>query len=99
MTNKIQIKVSADGVKYSRTSNFCLISFAILTDQHTLSSESKLYLAGYRYMIISAGVHTIAVIRAAETHENLAIDFKNVFSTINEYIENPPLVFLRGNMS
>ena len=57
MTDIIQIKVSADGAKYSRTSNFCLISFAILTDQHTLSSESKFtyvvtWMAIYRYMNI-----------------------------------------------
>ena len=47
MTDKIQIKVSADGAKYSRTSNFCLISFAILTDRHNISSESK-----YMYVVI-----------------------------------------------
>jgi len=44
--NIIKIKLSGDGAKYSRTSNFVLFSFNMLTgDQNKdLSSHSKKYL-------------------------------------------------------
>lgn len=38
----IKIRISGDGAKYSRTSNFNILSFNILTGNNDLSCQSKL---------------------------------------------------------
>jgi len=39
--NKIKVKISLDGAKYSRTSNFCILSFTILgEDEFSQSSKN-----------------------------------------------------------
>jgi hypothetical protein len=40
-TNKIKIKISADGSKVSRISNFIVLSFSVITDDLTLSSTDQ----------------------------------------------------------
>ena len=44
-TKKIKIRVSGDGASYSRTSKYCLLSFAIFRDCTTFScqGETKIY--------------------------------------------------------
>ena len=41
MSKKIHVKVSLDGSKYSRYANYCLLSFSIINEEYTLSSEGK----------------------------------------------------------
>jgi hypothetical protein len=40
-TDKIQIKISGDGSKVSRISNFVVLSFSVITDDLTLSSKDQ----------------------------------------------------------
>jgi len=40
--NEVDIKISCDGAKYTRLSNYCLLSFMILTGEKDLSIASKL---------------------------------------------------------
>jgi archaellum component FlaF (FlaF/FlaG flagellin family) len=40
-TDKIKIKISRDGSKVSRISNFVVLSFSIVTDDLTLSSKDE----------------------------------------------------------
>jgi len=42
-TKKIKIRISGDGASYSRTSKFCLLSFAIFRDCKTFSCQGKGY--------------------------------------------------------
>ena len=39
--DKIQIKISGDGSKVSRISNFVVLSFSVITDDLTLSSKDQ----------------------------------------------------------
>ena len=47
--NKVDIKISCDGAKYTRLSNYCLLSFMILTGEKDLSSNSELFV---QYIVI-----------------------------------------------
>ena len=40
-TDKIKIKISGDGPKVSRISNFVVLSFSVITDDLTLSSKDQ----------------------------------------------------------
>ena len=40
-TDKIKIKISGDGSKVSRISNFVVLSFSVITDDLTLSSKHQ----------------------------------------------------------
>jgi hypothetical protein len=40
-TDKIKIKISGDGSKISRISNFVVLSFSVITDDLTLSSKDQ----------------------------------------------------------
>ena len=40
-TDKIKIKISGDGSKVSRISNFVVLSFSVITDDLTLSSKDQ----------------------------------------------------------
>jgi hypothetical protein len=44
-TDKIKIKISGDGSKVSRISNFVVLSFSVITDDLTLSSKDEILLA------------------------------------------------------
>jgi len=37
---EIHVKISIDGARYSRHSNYCLMSLAIINEEFTLSSKS-----------------------------------------------------------
>ena len=41
MQQKVHVRVSLDGARYSRYSNFCLLSVAIIGEHYTLSSHGK----------------------------------------------------------
>jgi hypothetical protein len=40
-TDKIKIKISVDGSKVSRISNFVVLSLSVITDDLTLSSKER----------------------------------------------------------
>ncbi|KAK3704236.1 hypothetical protein QZH41_020490 [Actinostola sp. cb2023] len=66
---KVTVKLSGDGARMSRVSNFILLSFAILQSTDDLLS--------------SKGNHTIAVVNGPENRETLAECFREVFDEIN----------------
>ncbi|XP_076086100.1 uncharacterized protein LOC143056822 [Mytilus galloprovincialis] len=66
--DKIQIKISGDGTKVTRISNFIVISFAVLSSEK-LSAEELVVLA---------------IVRSSEKYENLEECLSPVFSEINE---------------
>ena len=45
----IKVRISGDGAKYSRTSNFNIMSFSILTGHNDLSCQSKF--VEYKYKL------------------------------------------------
>ena len=45
--NEVNIKISCDGANYTRLSNYCLLSFTILTGEKDLSSTSELFMYSY----------------------------------------------------
>ena len=47
--NKIRIKISLDGANYSRSSNFCILSFAVLCGGE-LNQSSMEYIYGHNYI-------------------------------------------------
>ncbi|XP_022808035.1 uncharacterized protein LOC111345047 [Stylophora pistillata] len=67
---KVKVKLSGDGARLSRVSNFILCTLSILQSKEDLLS--------------SKGTHTIAVVSGPENHETLAESFKEVFSEVNE---------------
>ena len=80
---EIHVKISMDGAQYSRSSSFCLLSFSIFNREYTLSPASKFltkncenpyYMNEYMY----TDMHTVAVMQAEETYENLATSFQSV---------------------
>jgi len=54
--NKIRIKISMDGAKYSRAANFCIFSFTVLDGDEfnqasmyaNITDNSDVYITGYR---------------------------------------------------
>ncbi|KAL5489410.1 hypothetical protein EMCRGX_G018500 [Ephydatia muelleri] len=58
---KIPVKFSSDGAKFSRTSNMMILSFSILVPQGR-------YLSG-------TGYHTIAVVKGCEDYETISKAF------------------------
>ncbi|VDI14468.1 Hypothetical predicted protein [Mytilus galloprovincialis] len=66
--DKIQIKISGDGTKVTRISNFIVISFAVLSSEK-LSAEELVVLA---------------IVRSSEKYENLEECLSPVLSEINE---------------
>ena len=41
MSKKVHVRISSDGAKYSYYANYCLLSFSIINEEYTLSSEGK----------------------------------------------------------
>ena len=79
----VKIKISGDGAKISRTTNFNLLSFSVLDiGQNVLSGR---------------GNRTIAIVNGPENYEVLKTSFKNVFGTINNLINSGEINI--GNIS
>ncbi|XP_048584929.1 uncharacterized protein LOC116603099 [Nematostella vectensis] len=69
VTDHVRIKLSGDGARMSRSSNFTLFSFAILNAPDDLLS--------------SKGTHTVAVINGPEKYETIAESLKDVLEEID----------------
>ncbi|KAL5479321.1 hypothetical protein EMCRGX_G022829 [Ephydatia muelleri] len=66
---KIKVRISGDGAKFSRTSSFVLLSYAILMPVGR-------YLSGI-------GNHTIAVVKGAEDYDTISTAFAATFQEID----------------
>lgn len=64
----VHIKICGDGTKVSRIANYVCLSFSLLDDENVL---------------LAKGVHTVAIINASETYENIATGFADVIEDIN----------------
>ena len=67
-----RIKICGDGTKVSRIANYVCLSFSLLDDEENVLSAK--------------GVHTVAIINASETYENIATGFADVIKDINALI-------------
>ncbi|XP_065887713.1 uncharacterized protein [Dysidea avara] len=76
-TNKVKVKISLDGAKYSRTSNFCILSFTVLCGGREFNQSN---------------VQVVSVIKAEETYENIAEGMRISLQQINALIAKPNIV-------
>lgn len=73
----MKIKISGDGAKMSRTTNFMLLSFSILqTGDRVMSSK---------------GNRTIGIVSGPEKYETLKVSFAEIINDINNVIRNGKL--------
>ena len=79
----IKVKISADGAKMSRTTNFMIISFALLQAGKSVMS--------------SRGNRTVAIVNGPEKFITLASSFATVINDINSWVSLEPFsVILSG---
>ena len=88
---EIHVKISMDGAQYSRSSSFSLLSFSIFNREYTLSPASNKITNCQNPLCMCINIHTVAVMQAEETYENLAVSFQSVFREINHMVKNPIL--------
>ena len=72
MGKPIQVKISGDGARMTRNSNYILLSFALI------QTGNKVMSAG--------GNHTIAVVKGSESYKTLKESFQHSFEEINTLI-------------
>lgn len=70
----VQVKISGDGARMTRNSNFILISFTLLQ-----STDD---------MMTAKGNHTIGVVNGKEDYDTLKRCFKDIFADINELVQD-----------
>ncbi|XP_028418693.1 uncharacterized protein LOC114544180 [Dendronephthya gigantea] len=74
LNEPIKVKISGDGAKMSRTTNFMLLSFALLqTGDRVMSSKSN---------------RTICVVNGPEKYDTLKVSMRDVLNDINTVIQN-----------
>ena len=71
-TDKIKIKISGDGSKVSRNSNFVVLSFSVITDDLTLSSKDE---------------NVFCIVNCKEDYDHLKLACKPIFQKINTLYE------------
>jgi hypothetical protein len=71
-TDKIKIKISGDGSKVSRISNFVVLSFSVITDDLTLSSKDQ---------------NVFCIVNCKEDYDHLKLACKPNFQKINSLYE------------
>lgn len=69
---KIQVKLSGDGARMTRSTNFMMFSFALLQKPNVMSSKSN---------------RTVAIVNGKEEYETLASSLKDFFQEVNSLIE------------
>ncbi|XP_048587411.1 uncharacterized protein LOC125570187 [Nematostella vectensis] len=70
--NPLKVKISGDGAKMSRTTNFMILSFSLL--------QSGEYNA-------SKGNHTIGIVNGPEQYETLKVSYNSLIKDINEHVK------------
>jgi hypothetical protein len=73
----IKVKISGDGANMTRSSNFILMSFAILQSTDDV--------------LAAKGNHTIAVVKGKEDYDVLKHCFRDVFNDINDMLREKKL--------
>ncbi|CAB3978408.1 Hypothetical predicted protein [Paramuricea clavata] len=73
-TFKLDIKLSGDGAKMSRLTNFVVISFSILNNKKDVMS--------------SKGNHTLAIIKRHESYDLLKSSCSTIFEQVNKLVES-----------
>jgi hypothetical protein len=68
----VQVKISGDGARMTRNSNFILLSFALLQDTDDVMAAK--------------GNHTIEVVNSKEDYETSERCFRDIFTDINELV-------------
>jgi hypothetical protein len=68
----VQVKISGDGARMTRNSNFISLSFALLQDTDDVMAAK--------------GNHTIGVVNGKEDYETLKRCFRDIFTDINELV-------------
>ena len=71
-TDKIKIKISVDGSKVSRISNFVVLSFSVIIDDLTLSSKDQ---------------NVFCIVNCKEDYDHLKLACKPIFQKINTLYE------------
>ncbi|CAB3998260.1 Hypothetical predicted protein [Paramuricea clavata] len=69
----IKVKISGDGAKMTRSTNFMMFSLALLQDDNVMSSKSN---------------RTIAIINGKENYETIAASLPKFFQEVNGLIES-----------
>ena len=69
----LKIKISGDGAKMTKKSNYILLSCALLQKKDEVMAAK--------------GNHTIAVVNGSEKYETLQVFFKDIFSEVNSFIK------------
>eukprot|EP00117_Sycon_ciliatum_P048316 scpid94204/ scgid34412/ len=70
----LRIKVSVDGAKMSRRSNFVIMTYGVLNDEETVMS--------------AAGNHVIAVVNGPKSYDTLKTAFSTLFAEIDSVIRS-----------
>jgi hypothetical protein len=71
-TDKIKIKISGDGSKVNRISNFVVLSFSVITDDLTLSSKDQ---------------NVVCIVNCKEDYDHSKLACKPFFQKINTLYE------------
>ena len=80
-TDKIRIKISVDGSKVSRISNFVVLSFSVFTDDWTLSSKDQ---------------NVFCIVNCKEDYDHLKLACKPIFQKINTLYEKVIRIEVEG---
>ena len=80
-TDKIKIKISGDGSKVSRISNFVVLSFSVITDDLTLSSKDQ---------------NVFCIVNCKEDYDHLKLACKPIFQKINTLYEKVIRIEVEG---
>lgn len=81
----LRVKISGDGANMTRSSNYILMTFALLD-----ASED---------IMAAKGNHTIAVVRGKEDYDTLKDSFKDVFQEINEMVAQEKIAVNEGTVN
>ena len=71
--NSVKLKISGDGARMTRKSNYVLLTCALLDNKEEVMSAK--------------GNHTLAVFNGPETYDNIKSSFSDMFSKINHFID------------
>ena len=94
-----RIKVSLDGAKMTRRTNFIVLSFSILNDgEDVMTSKGKLLCSSSCCLLfdtnvqhkpfLATGNDSITVVNGPEEYDTLKTSFSNCFAKMNSIIED-----------
>ena len=94
----MSIKISGDGARMTRLTNYVILSYCMLDENEDVFSAkgifSNAYYASIKHILNNQrlyyikGTNTIAVMSEAECYESLKCNFKDCWEEINQVIED-----------